>query len=703
MQYKCTQTQEQIEDKYQKISLVSCIGVFIALLFLITVYYLTKSSALKQVMWDAATITAGDYTLQMEITEKAFNWFRDNIYPDDDAKGISIGKSLTTYMKAELEKMLNEELEKADPKPNISEVKIADIVFAFNNAKLINLLRTRGGHIMYQRYDKMREVEAEISRLKDEEFQSLVRPVDAFITFEEEDAYNLGQVFEPEFTWNGKKKPAKQQFMDDDLFLVEATEPTNLIWENRYLTGAEVFKRYVIVVAIIAFLTGIAFGLLFVFKSIPIWISKTWGTVNCEEVIDTYGTNLEPFATKEYVARFDTPMSDEQASQFVMSGVLQCYCQDPPAETTVDITRPSGTVVPTDICKQYNSDKWFQLFMNQLASQSIVILNYVLRVFIIMLIKYIGKDTESEQTKLIVNGVFLVQYLNTGFLLLLVNANMTEQGPILGFFFTGGIADFNSPWFNDIGNTIIGAMMYNIYWPIVEFFLFWGMRTGFRMLDRGICSCDTYKTKKTTLQQYVEIYSGPVYFIHYKYSAIMNITFVTMMYGIGIPVLFPIAAIALFVLYMVEKSMIYFSYRQPPLYDDLLNNNALSILTWAPMVFLGFGYWMLSNHQLLGNDLTDITYATEVKKAGHVWTSIFKGEGYSGPAMPMLVTFWILLVFLLFKKYISGFLVAKFPGVFKVCDIELDEDIENYYRCLDEHDRNWSVKEEENVRDNLKF
>ena len=71
--------------------------------------------------------------------------------------------------------------------------------------------------------------------------------------------------------------------------------------------------------------------------------------------------------------------------------------------------------------------------------------------------------------------------------------------------------------------------------------------------------------------------------------------------------------------------------------------------------------------------------------------------------MPLLVAFWILLVFLLLKKYISGFLVNKFPGVFKVCDIELDEDIGKYYECLDEHDRNWSVKEEENCRDNLKF
>ena len=39
---------------------------------------------------------------------------------------------------------------------------------------------------------------------------------------------------------------------------------------------------------------------------------------------------------------------------------------------------------------------------------------------------YIGKPTETEQTKLITNGVFLVQFFNTGILLLLVNANLAE-------------------------------------------------------------------------------------------------------------------------------------------------------------------------------------------------------------------------------------------------------------------------------------
>jgi len=59
--------------------------------------------------------------------------------------------------------------------------------------------------------------------------------------------------------------------------------------------------------------------------------------------------------------------------------------------------------------------------------------------------------------------------------------------------------DFDDWWFSDIGNTLVGAMLFNIYWPILEFFVWFGYRTLFRCLDRGICKCDSTKTKKITI------------------------------------------------------------------------------------------------------------------------------------------------------------------------------------------------------------
>lgn len=229
--------------------------------------------------------------------------------------------------------------------------------------------------------------------------------------------------------------------------------------------------------------------------------------------------------------------------------------------------------------------------------------NYFLRVLIIYLIVYIGKDTKSDETRLIVYGVFVVQFFNTALLLLLVNANLAEQFTFLGKIFEGKLADFDSYWFGDLGKNLVMAMAYNTVFPMIEAGGFWGMRFGFRLLDRRFKTCNDNYTNKTTISQYVDLYSGPVFFIHYKYGTMLNVVYVTMMYGLGMPVLFPVAVVTLLIIYCTEKAMVYYSCRLPPMYDEKLNNTVLALMTYAPLLLLSFGYWMFSNHQLLTNEV----------------------------------------------------------------------------------------------------
>lgn len=217
VQYSCEQPVELLERKHRELSYISCLGIFAACIFAIVIYQFKQSSKLNQIGWDIQTITPGDYTLYYEVGDEAYDWFIENIYRrnGDEENGISAGMSFKLYLKAEIERLLTEKLEqmrRESPEEcrsiNIREVKIADIVFSFNNPVLINLLKERGQHIMYQRYDKMRQVEEKISKLKNEKFTSLTKPCEAFITFEEEDGSIVGQKFEAHYNFRGKRLPA---------------------------------------------------------------------------------------------------------------------------------------------------------------------------------------------------------------------------------------------------------------------------------------------------------------------------------------------------------------------------------------------------------------------------------------------------------------------------------------------------------------
>ena len=51
----------------------------------------------------------------------------------------------------------------------------------------------------------------------------------------------------------------------------------------------------------------------------------------------------------------------------------------------------------------------------------------------------------------------------------------------------------------------------------------------------------------------------------------LNVVFVTMVYGLGIPILFPIACLSMVILFLQEKLMLYYGYRVPPMYDERLS------------------------------------------------------------------------------------------------------------------------------------
>jgi len=104
------------------------------------------------------------------------------------------------------------------------------------------------------------------------------------------------------------------------------------------------------------------------------------------------------------------------------------------------------------------------------------------------------------------------------------------------------------------------------------------------------------------MQDYIDLYSGPEYSLHYKYSFVLNIVYITFMFGAGMPILFPIAFIALTIFYVMEKYLLKSYYQKPPMLDHSLNEMAIKLLMIAPILYCAFGFWMFNNPQIFKND-----------------------------------------------------------------------------------------------------
>jgi hypothetical protein len=152
------------------------------------------------------------------------------------------------------------------------------------------------------------------------------------------------------------------------------------------------------------------------------------------------------------------------------------------------------------ICKEYADAAMTAYLINSSLGYLVTGVNWVIRTIIIMLITWIHYKTETTQLTAITLFTFLAQFFNTAFLFLFVNANMSEQ-PLTFGLNDGPYTDFNTGWFKSVGNVLVDAMMFNAWFPILEVFLYLGIRELYRFCDRGYSCirCSKYNTRSKTL------------------------------------------------------------------------------------------------------------------------------------------------------------------------------------------------------------
>lgn len=130
--------------------------------------------------------------------------------------------------------------------------------FAFDNSELINILRNRGMAIKNQQWNKVREIEAKINELKTNQLEKFNRPCSVFMSFENEEGVQRALKFQ-EVCESPETNPALKQLLywfNDENVTVEiqpASEPSDIIWENRHFTPRQRFRKSVITVNVIGF------------------------------------------------------------------------------------------------------------------------------------------------------------------------------------------------------------------------------------------------------------------------------------------------------------------------------------------------------------------------------------------------------------------------------------------------------------------
>ena len=185
----------------------------------------------------------------------------------------------------------------------------------------------------------------------------------------------------------------------------------------------------------VGFLLAVSFMTIYFFKSSAIAQSRIYPAIKANDVIHLYQTPasnnadnskmglLYEHGKQEYDYLLQTQAKGEKP---YLNGFYQTFClaYENTPERFEEAKAKLGSEFNPTICDKYFGDLQGVVINDQIVKFAIIAINYVLRLIIIKLITKVGYDTESEQTRLITNGVFVVQFFNTALLLLMVNANL---------------------------------------------------------------------------------------------------------------------------------------------------------------------------------------------------------------------------------------------------------------------------------------
>ena len=716
-------SEEEIGDRDKLSIWFSTQIILTTLAFIAFLIFLRAKTSDEYTKWDVKTTTISDYTMIYRIPEKIFNDFKDEIYPrnqsqsqgsnsegwltrlasQSDSNLLKAEKSLLyqfkVYLKNEFEKVLKETEHIRSQDENL--IQISHIHLNFDNLELLDLLEERGQAIKDDDADQKIKSEKEIVEYCNENKDKICVPKEAYIIFETEEAFHRAMRF------NSIKKCGKvvetKEWNGTNLILENISEPTNIFFENKYKSMTWFIGKCILVSIFLFIALCITCFAIFYFQDRVNKLGRQYPEVDCDVVVaDSSPEMLVNLAMIEFY-NYETSDKSDETIMKQNTDNLQCFCDDLienigywdafNREFDVNVLDEHIT---GKVCNNYLRSAIFIQATDWILPIIIIVFNWILNSVGVYLIQWLRFENKTVEISIIQGGVFVLMFFNSGLTILLINAyvpGLSQRGVL----FNGLYSDFSDDWYDKISGFIVSPMFAEIIDPIMSFVPTYICQKGTALLDRNFSNSKHYKTKCNLAYDYAELNSGTEYGLDEKYSRLLNIVFISICYGFGLPLLPIIILASFFMSYTLDKLFVMFYHRKPPLYDDTLNKVNIEILKWAAFLYIAVAYWVLTNKQMFGNRLHHIEYQAKIETYDHY---VFE--------MPDTIQEKIVLLFaiIIFIYLIVNTIILMLAPLYESTSQEElmeFEDLKKFPKALSDKDVKFWYSEEKNIREKLGY
>lgn len=582
-----------VVDKRQLGLAYSVIDVFALTFLFVAVLWLRHFEEAEVSYLDRNTVTPSDFTVYIpwvppETTEESLQqyFYKRGKRVVDVNLGFNNGDLINKYkLRANLQfarYKIGQQIRFWKSRSKLMHIDTAQTGCCsseYSDAKEDQLLKERDDIMR-----NIRRLELEISKSS-----IATKPLSAFVSFNTED--DMADSVR-EFKFSAMRRlcmalgcciNAKDLFLGKYLLRVkQAPNPSTVVWENIKYTAQQRFYRRA--VTMVSCLLMILFSL-------------------AMTVLSTHFQELIKSTDAVCPADFYDKSEDEKI-EFIEenSDYVQCYCDELSIEEQSNDSN----------CRTYYLRSLYSFMLQGMAILSVLAMN----MFIAWRINKMAKNYEKhhsndgEEQSVFVRTFFL-KFVNTGCLYLIINnKDFTEfvQG-VSGdeVSLDSGIkADFSVGWYIKIAPILITIMMSNIaavHAPVLRRF-YLHRRAERKLRKLGVQDVDVPQKRDGLFCQddLNQKFLGPPFHLHLRYAQVMVTYFVAMMYGMGIPILMPVACVSFYVTYLFDKAMFIKYYRHPPGYSHAISFSASKLLVYGIVLHVCFALWMFSDGLIFSSD-----------------------------------------------------------------------------------------------------
>eukprot|EP00928_Gymnodinium_smaydae_P096960 TRINITY_DN8671_c0_g1_i3.p1 TRINITY_DN8671_c0_g1~~TRINITY_DN8671_c0_g1_i3.p1 ORF type:complete len:1119 (-),score=283.36 TRINITY_DN8671_c0_g1_i3:111-3467(-) len=277
------------------------------------------------------------------------------------------------------------------------------------------------------------------------------------------------------------------------------------------------------------------------------------------------------------------------------SPLLSCFCSQQMSVIGPQLRLPPYDTEEKEICAEWSYAENMKLARLAGTTIAVLVVNQLLVFIFSKLVTWERNSTITDVALSQLVKLFLAQFVNTGLLVLFVNASLKNIPAWLVplrvlSIGTGSYDDFTLDWYVSIGSmlciTILGQVFSTTMPPLVMSFCVHPITT--RVFGRGQVLQDRLN----------EVYELPEWNLPLRMAQTMTVIFVIAMYSAGLPVLWAVGFVYCLVAFWLDKWELLRGSKKPPAYRQNVIDICMHMLPLAAFLHTIVACWTMGNQSL---------------------------------------------------------------------------------------------------------